>query len=225
MAYWARASRVAPNDRAGLRSGDDGPPIKSEDVCELRPNWRLPVDAGACAPPPVKKLARLSLSPALRDAFALARSRGVGGASGATGAATGCLLAGASLSPRAQGAFISGARFSAPSSALRASALARRSSSLRVWALILLAFAWLRVPRDWHGAYIGSGGGHQQIPRALGDDLAQGHQPRLRSDERGLERLGRPREQARARDRGGGDGAGCAARRDPGDGGARQEPI
>ncbi|CAH0373484.1 unnamed protein product, partial [Pelagomonas calceolata] len=206
MAYWARASRVAPNDRAGLRSGDDGPPIKSEDVCELRPNWRLPVDAGACAPPPVKKLARLSLSPALRDAFALARSRGVGGASGATGAATGCLLAGASLSPRAQGAFISGARFSAPSSALRASALARRSSSLRVWALILLAcaviysyaagardsaglsvvlgaagfwvaprrggfrgggaatvdadlraFAWLRVPRDWHGAYIGSG--------------------------------------------------------------------
>ena len=32
MAYWARASKVAPKLRAGLRSGDDGPPIKSEDV-------------------------------------------------------------------------------------------------------------------------------------------------------------------------------------------------
>ena len=32
IAYWARASKVAPKLLAGLRSGDDGPPIKSEDV-------------------------------------------------------------------------------------------------------------------------------------------------------------------------------------------------
>ena len=106
MAYWARASNGAlPSWRGGrvFAPEDDGPPIKSDETSGNSNRTGACPSTPALVPPPVKKLARLSLSPAFLDAFALARSRGVGGASVATGAAAGGIFRGASDSPRAQG--------------------------------------------------------------------------------------------------------------------------